>query len=148
MLVDTNRSHLDFVQLRLALIRLGPAFIKLGQTLSTRPDVLPPPICAELAKLQDQIPPFPTRAAFRAIETQLGAPIEKLFQEISPEPIAAASLGQVYKGEHADWHNEARCSTLGNPIKLKANAVNHQSLQFDCRPNPFRAKASTCSYFV
>lgn len=86
-------------QLRLALIRLGPAFIKLGQTLSTRPDVLPPEICAELAKLQDQIPPFPTRHALRAIETQLGAPLESLFQEISPEPVAAASLGQVYKGE-------------------------------------------------
>ncbi|GAQ89122.1 ABC1 family protein [Klebsormidium nitens] len=93
--------------LRLALIRLGPAFIKLGQTLSTRPDVLPPQICAELAKLQDQIPPFPTRAAFRAIEAQLGAPIEKLFQEISPEPVAAASLGQVYKarlpGPYGAW---------------------------------------------
>ncbi|KAF3446148.1 hypothetical protein FNV43_RR11327 [Rhamnella rubrinervis] len=71
--------------------------IKLGQALSTRPDVLPTVYCQELAKLQDQIPPFPTRVAIKSIETQLGVPISQLFADISPEPIAAASLGQVYK---------------------------------------------------
>uniref|UniRef100_A0A803LXV8 ABC1 atypical kinase-like domain-containing protein n=1 Tax=Chenopodium quinoa TaxID=63459 RepID=A0A803LXV8_CHEQI len=72
---------------------------KLGQALSTRPDILPTIYCQELSKLQDQIPPFPTSVAMRSIETQLGAPVSEIFADISPEPIASASLGQVYKGE-------------------------------------------------
>ncbi|XP_024993637.1 uncharacterized protein LOC112527309 isoform X2 [Cynara cardunculus var. scolymus] len=79
------------------LIRLGPFYIKLGQALSTRPDILPSVYCNELAKLQDQIPPFPTKVAIRSIESQLGVPISQIFSDISPEPVAAASLGQVYK---------------------------------------------------
>ncbi|XP_073225149.1 uncharacterized protein [Cicer arietinum] len=71
--------------------------IMLGQALSTRPDILPTVYCQELAKLQDQIPPFPTDVAIRSIETQFGAPIDEIFRDISPAPIAAASLGQVYK---------------------------------------------------
>ncbi|XP_042755958.1 uncharacterized protein LOC111917313 isoform X2 [Lactuca sativa] len=79
------------------LIRLGPFYIKLGQALSTRPDILPSVYCNELAKLQDQIPPFSTKVAIRSIESQLGVPISEIFSDISPEPMAAASLGQVYK---------------------------------------------------
>ncbi|XP_071696174.1 uncharacterized protein [Rutidosis leptorrhynchoides] len=79
------------------LIRLGPFYIKLGQALSTRPDILPSVYRKELAKLQDQIPPFSTKVAIRSIESQLGAPISQIFAGISPEPMAAASLGQVYK---------------------------------------------------
>ncbi|KAK2630878.1 hypothetical protein QOZ80_UnG0719810 [Eleusine coracana subsp. coracana] len=82
---------------RESLISLGPFYIKLGQALSTRPDILPSAYCQELAKLQDQIPPFPTRIALRTIESQLGSRIPDLFADISPEPIAAASLGQVYR---------------------------------------------------
>ncbi|KAF8036933.1 hypothetical protein BT93_C2612 [Corymbia citriodora subsp. variegata] len=85
------------IKFRETLIRLGPFYIKLGQALSTRPDILPKIYCLELAKLQDQIPPFSTSVAIKSIETQLGAPISKIFADISPEPIAAASLGQVYK---------------------------------------------------
>lgn len=85
------------IMFRETLIRLGPFYIKLGQALSTRPDVLPTVYCQELAKLQDQIPPFPTNVAIRSIESQLGAPVSQLFADISEEPIAAASLGQVYK---------------------------------------------------
>ncbi|KAK8980370.1 hypothetical protein V6N11_061579 [Hibiscus sabdariffa] len=70
---------------------------KLGQALSTRPDILPPIYCQELAKLQDQIPPFPTHVAIKSIENELGTPISEIFADISPEPIAAASIGQVYK---------------------------------------------------
>ncbi|KAG5540794.1 hypothetical protein RHGRI_020880 [Rhododendron griersonianum] len=87
------------VKFRETLIRLGPFYIKLGQALSTRPDILPTVYCQELAKLQDQIPPFPTRVAIKSIESQLGVPVSKLFADISPEPIAAASLGQVYKAK-------------------------------------------------
>ncbi|KAL4570397.1 hypothetical protein LXL04_026049 [Taraxacum kok-saghyz] len=70
---------------------------KLGQALSTRPDILPSVYCNELAKLQDQIPPFSTKVAIRSIESQLGVPISEIFADITPEPMAAASLGQVYK---------------------------------------------------
>ncbi|GMJ07778.1 hypothetical protein like AT5G24970 [Hibiscus trionum] len=85
------------VKFREMLIRLGPFYVKLGQALSTRADILPPVYCQELAKLQDQIPPFPTRIAIKSIETELGIPVSEIFADISQEPIAAASLGQVYK---------------------------------------------------
>ncbi|KAI4337224.1 hypothetical protein L6164_015668 [Bauhinia variegata] len=85
------------IKFRETLIHLGPFYIKLGQALSTRPDILPTVYCQELAKLQDQIPPFPTDVAMRSIEAQLGAPISEVFSYISSKPIAAASLGQVYK---------------------------------------------------
>nr|GEY33548.1 protein kinase superfamily protein [Tanacetum cinerariifolium] len=70
----------------------------LGQALSTRADILPYVYRTELAKLQDQIPPFLTKIAIRSIETQLGAAISQLFADISPKPMATASLGQAYKG--------------------------------------------------
>ncbi|KAK1276598.1 hypothetical protein QJS04_geneDACA004065 [Acorus gramineus] len=87
------------VKFRETLINLGPFYIKLGQALSTRPDILPPVYCHELSKLQDQIPPFPTNIAIKTIESQLGAPVSKLFAEITQKPVAAASLGQVYKAQ-------------------------------------------------
>ncbi|PSC74696.1 alanine-glyoxylate transaminase [Micractinium conductrix] len=78
------------------LERLGPTFIKLGQIMSIRPDVLPPAVMSELAKLQDKIEPFSTVEARAAVEAELGAPIDELFSEFSEKPIAAASLAQVY----------------------------------------------------
>ncbi len=86
------------VALREMLTNLGPAFIKIGQALSTRPDILSATFLEELSKLQDQIPPFDNAVAFRFIEEELGAPYSDIYDELSPEPIAAASLGQVYKG--------------------------------------------------
>ncbi|KAF9616307.1 hypothetical protein IFM89_029083 [Coptis chinensis] len=85
------------ITFRETLIRLGPFYVKLGQALSTRTDILPAVYCHELAKLQDQIPPFPTHIAIKSIESQLGVPVSQIFADISPEPVAAASLGQVYK---------------------------------------------------
>ncbi|GBE92471.1 ABC-1 domain-containing protein [Nostoc cycadae WK-1] len=87
------------VQLRELLTRLGPAYIKIGQALSTRPDLVPPVYLEELTKLQDQLPPFPNEIAYQFIEEELGAPPEEIYTELSVEPIAAASLGQVYKGK-------------------------------------------------
>jgi predicted unusual protein kinase regulating ubiquinone biosynthesis (AarF/ABC1/UbiB family) len=84
-------------QLRILLTRLGPTFIKVGQALSTRPDLIRKDFLEELVKLQDQLPPFPTAIAFEIIEAQLGYTIEEVYSQISPEPIAAASLGQVYQ---------------------------------------------------
>ncbi|KAG5048342.1 hypothetical protein JHK85_009445 [Glycine max] len=74
---------------------MGKRAVKLGQALSTRPDILPTVYCQELAKLQDQIPPFPTDVAIKSIENHLGVPINEIFKDISPAPIAAASLGQI-----------------------------------------------------
>ncbi len=84
-------------QLRILLTRLGPTFIKVGQALSTRPDLVRKDFLEELVKLQDQLPPFPTAIAFEIIEAQLGYTIDEIYSQISPEPVAAASLGQVYR---------------------------------------------------
>ncbi len=86
------------IQLRQLLTHLGPSFIKIGQALSTRPDLIRKDFLDELTLLQDQLPPFANAQAFNIIEAELGAPIEDLYREISPDPVAAASLGQVYRG--------------------------------------------------
>ncbi|XRB04337.1 AarF domain-containing protein kinase [Pycnococcus provasolii] len=84
-------------QARESMEELGPTYIKVGQMLSVRPDVLPAEAMDELAKLQDGVPQFDSSVAFATIESELGAPVNEIFEEISPEPIAAASLAQVYK---------------------------------------------------
>ncbi|MBF2090787.1 MAG: AarF/ABC1/UbiB kinase family protein [Synechococcales cyanobacterium K44_A2020_017] len=84
-------------QLRILLTQLGPAYIKVGQALSTRPDLVPPSYLEELTQLQDQLPPFPNEIAFRFIEEELGDRPEQIYAEFSDHPVAAASLGQVYK---------------------------------------------------
>lgn len=87
------------VQMREIITKLGPAFIKVGQAMSTRPDLVPPLYLEEFTKLQDQLPPFPNKLAYQFIEEELGARPEELYEELTPSPIAAASLGQVYKGK-------------------------------------------------
>ena len=92
-----NPELLDGPQrLRMALIELGPTYIKLGQMMSTRPDIVPPQFLTELSQLQDTVPPFSSEQSRRIIEADLGQPIEKLFASVDPEPFAAASLGQVH----------------------------------------------------
>lgn len=77
---------------------LGPAFIKAGQALSTRPDIVPPLLLEELAQLQDQLPGFDSALAMACIEDDLGQPVEAIYAQLDREPISAASLGQVHKG--------------------------------------------------
>ena len=84
------------VRLRLALEHLGPIFIKFGQVLSTRRDLIPLDIAEELAKLQDRVPPFPADESKRLIEQGLGKKVEQLFGSFDPEPIASASIAQVH----------------------------------------------------
>jgi ubiquinone biosynthesis protein len=83
--------------LREVLDELGPTFVKFGQLLSTRPDVVPPDIVVELRALQDDVRPFPFEQAERVIEEELGNTLERLFLEFDPAPVAAASIGQVHR---------------------------------------------------
>jgi len=84
------------VRIREALEELGPIFVKFGQSLSTRPDLLPEDIAAELAKLQDQVPPFPAEEAHQILEQAYGQPPQEVFAEFGTEALAAASIAQVH----------------------------------------------------
>lgn len=88
--------------LKETMLNLGPTFIKVGQSLSTRPDIIGTEITKAFSGLHDQIPPFPRNLAMEIIEEELGSPAENFFSYISPEPVAAASFGQVYKGRTID----------------------------------------------
>lgn len=101
-------------QIRRILTDLGPTYIKVGQALSTRPDLIRQDFLEELIKLQDQLPPFPTDQAMAIVREELGREIPSMFREISPQPIAAASLGQVYR---ARLHN-------GEEVAIKVQRPN------------------------
>ncbi|MDX1695286.1 MAG: 2-polyprenylphenol 6-hydroxylase [Ketobacteraceae bacterium] len=91
------RQHSDpWVRLRLALESLGPVFIKFGQLLSTRRDLLPPEAIDDLSKLQDRVPPFDENQAIAIIESELKAPVSQLFSEFDRQPLASASVAQVH----------------------------------------------------
>jgi predicted unusual protein kinase regulating ubiquinone biosynthesis (AarF/ABC1/UbiB family) len=85
------------VWLKEKLIELGPTFIKIGQSMGTRADLLPLPFVVELGMLVDQVPPFPNEIAFARIEHELGKKINEVYSEFELDPVAAASLGQVYR---------------------------------------------------
>ena len=115
------RLEKQAVWLRESLIDLGPTFIKIGQALGTRADLLPLEYVKELAKLQDQVPAFPTAEAFAIIEAELGQSLHESYKEIDAEPIAAASLGQSIAHVHT-----------GQEVAVKVQRPNLQStISFD-----------------
>jgi ubiquinone biosynthesis protein len=83
-------------RIRLALIELGPIFVKFGQAVSTRRDLLPPDIADELAELQDKVPPFPAEEAIEILNESYGRPVDEVFSRFDKEPFAAASIAQVH----------------------------------------------------
>ncbi|KAI4963166.1 hypothetical protein ZWY2020_019638 [Hordeum vulgare] len=106
-------------QLRRILLELGPAFVKIAQAVSSRPDVIPPAYLDELSLLQDRIAPFSTEVAFDIIEKELGMPLDMIFSEMSPVPVAAASLGQVY---------QARLRSNGKLVAVKVQRPGVQAV--------------------
>ncbi|KYZ76164.1 ABC transporter [Anaerosporomusa subterranea] len=84
-------------RIRLVFQQLGPTYVKLGQIASTRPDLLPPEIIGELEKLQDKVPGFPFEEVRSVLRAELGGTLEEIFQYFEPEPLAAASIGQVHQ---------------------------------------------------
>ncbi len=103
------------------LERLGPAYVKLGQILSTRGDLLPPPYLLALSRLQDNCEPFPFEEVEKIIVSELGVRLSKAFAEFSKEPLAAASLGQIHKARMRDGREVA--------VKVQRPCIREQILQ-------------------
>ncbi|MEB3285475.1 MAG: AarF/ABC1/UbiB kinase family protein [Candidatus Sericytochromatia bacterium] len=117
--------------LRHQCIALGPTFIKVGQALSTRVDLLPLSYVEEMAHLQDRVPPFPTEQAREFIEEELGRPVAEIFRDFPSTPVAAASLGQVY---HTWLHTgEEVAVKVQRPNLLETFAVDLGALQLIAR---------------
>jgi len=111
MISKKRREHVErssrAERVRMAFEELGPTYIKLGQILSTRPDLVPVDFVKELAKLQDEVPPFPFKEAKSILEFELGQPIENIFEFLEETPLASASIGQVHKARFKDGEEVA-----------------------------------------
>jgi ubiquinone biosynthesis protein len=108
--------------LREMLDELGPTFVKFGQLLSTRPDILPPDIIAELRGLQDDVRPFPFEQVEQVVEEDLGLTLDKLFLEFEERPVAAASIGQVHRATLPNGRSVAvKVQRPGAPRQIEAD---------------------------
>jgi ubiquinone biosynthesis protein len=100
---EAEKKRITFAErLRLVVEELGPSFIKLGQIVSTRPDLIPPEVIVELKKLQDRVPPMALEDVHDTIAETLGAPASELFDRFDDEPLACASIGQVHRAKLGD----------------------------------------------
>jgi len=115
-------------RMRQALEALGPIFVKFGQVLSTRADLLPPDIAAELALLQDRVPPFDSAIAIRTIESSFGRSINEIFLRFEREPIASASIAQVHFAEIAAPNNQAPLRVAVKVLRPGMEAVINKDL--------------------
>ncbi|KAL0055837.1 hypothetical protein WJX82_004897 [Trebouxia sp. C0006] len=108
LLIDKATGKLEInsprraIQVRKAIEQLGPAYVKVAQAVSTRGDVLDMNYLLEIERLQDRVPPFPTKAALLVMAKAFGQPVDEVFSSLSTVPVASASLGQVYKGRLRD----------------------------------------------
>ena len=94
-------------RVRMAMEELGPTFVKMGQILSTRPDLIPMEFITQFEKLQDDVPPFPFSDVKKTIESELKAPMDTIFQDFDETPVAAASIGQVHRATLMDGEDVA-----------------------------------------
>lgn len=118
---DEADQRADAEQLAAELVRMGPTFIKLGQLLSTRADLLPPAYLDALAKLRDDVDPFPADEAIRVVEDELGVRVSKAFKSFYRRPIGAASLGQVHKAAMRDGRLVA--------VKVQRPGIRRQAME-------------------
>jgi ubiquinone biosynthesis protein len=117
----SNPSTQKAIQFRQRLVELGPAYIKLGQVLSTRPDLIPQSYVDQLEKLQDEVPPIPIEEVVAVIESELGARMSKLFQVFEDEPLGTASLGVVHGAITRDGREVVVKVQRPNIIKVLAD---------------------------
>ncbi len=97
--IERNLGHTKWARIRMVLEDLGITFVKFGQIMSNRPDLLPEELIKELEKLQTEVPPFPTDEALAIVENELGRPLSEVFRSFDQEPMASASIAQVYGAE-------------------------------------------------
>jgi ubiquinone biosynthesis protein len=128
-------------RVRRTLEELGPTYIKLGQILSTRPDILPPPYVVELSKLLDAAPPAPTEQIVRIIEEELGGPLTRWFAEFDPIPLASASIGQVHRARLNDGTRvviKAQRPDVGRTMQADLNLLLTQARFLEARSELFK----------
>jgi predicted unusual protein kinase regulating ubiquinone biosynthesis (AarF/ABC1/UbiB family) len=139
--VTAEQRHQEGAILRDKFLALGPTFIKIGQTLATRADLLPVEYIQGLSKLQDEVPPFPTEQARAIIEGELSAKIEDIFESFEDVPIAAASLGQVYRAKLKTGQTVAvkvQRPDLHAQIDFDVSVLRRMAKQLERHPNLIR----------